>query len=99
MSDLPIGTIVRLGRDTGLAVVVPNEWAGNYHQKWQSDGFVRLLGGNDYPYVTGQSVNGGWWLTYVYSCEIVPEEEVPDHIQALAMRCLLDPTFVPEIEA
>jgi hypothetical protein len=43
-------------------------------------------------------MTGGWWLNGMYDCEIVPDDQVPDHIQALAMRCLLDPTFIPEMD-
>jgi hypothetical protein len=97
--NLPIGAIVRIEGDTGLAVVVPNTWARNYQEKWKLDPFLRLLGGNDHPYCQGPALTGGWWLPgLMYDCEIVPDDQVPDHIQALAMRCLLDPAFIPEMD-
>jgi hypothetical protein len=102
MTPLPaVGTIVRLIDSSGpptLAVVVPDE----YHSEGLKHSvmvFTRLLEGP----VTNRSAaratgHGGWWIgNSTYRFEVVPDDQVPDEILALAGRCLLDPTFIPEI--
>lgn len=105
MTKLPdIGTIVKLIDNSGppvRAVVVPPE----YHARGPGDYgrdmvFTRLLEGpRDGRSASRADLHGGWWVGRSgYSYKVIPDEEVSDEILALAGRCLLDPTFIPEIE-
>jgi hypothetical protein len=100
--DLPdVGTIVRLTSYVPrLAVVVPFQWGPEHNWELTDLAFTRLLeGGYDNYLGAKPEYNGGWYVgkVAVGSYEIVPDDQVPDEILALAMRCLLDPTFIPEI--
>jgi hypothetical protein len=61
------------------------------------DGFTRVLeDSRNCDRISGVSTNGGWWIDQKEYCyEIIPEEEIPEEIIVLAMRCLLDRSFVP----
>lgn len=98
-----IGTFVRIPTGDGgqvLGVIVPAECARNYSDvaKMRSPtAFARVLepdGVQTQKLGRGVEINGGWWLTFP-EMYVVEDDEVPDDIQALAMRCLLDPNFVP----
>lgn len=104
MPKLPIGTIVKLAnspRESVWAVVVDMTYANNWCLRYQQEheGFVRILEDRrGKSFSTGVALNGGWWISSNYSrsgCEIIPEEEIPEEIIVLAMRCLLDRSFVP----
>lgn len=103
VSKLPdVGTIVRLsdgnyGSEV-LAVVVPRDYGPSSNWGETSLAFTRLLEGpRNGRFASKPDSNGGWYI-----CEhdfvIVPDSDVPDHLLALAMRCVLDPTFIPEID-
>lgn len=96
MTDLPaVGTIVRItdhySYSTPLAVVVPLDYDPNGPFGSYSTGVCTRLIEDDLR------IESKVW--YVgdedYQFDIVPDDEVPDDILALAGRCLLDPNFIP----
>jgi hypothetical protein len=107
MVRLPIGTVIMLTdkgyektRPKAYAVVVDPTCGHNFKDSLldRHHGFTRILE-CDSGRVHAIAGNGGWWVnddTYTY--EIIPEDQIPEEIVVLAMRCLLDRNFVPFAE-
>lgn len=106
MNKLSVGTIIKLTDQTEFsewAVVVDiSYYLGELDRvrkvALEHDAFTRILS-NDAScgyYFGAMESNGGWWVdSDVYTYEIIPEDQIPDEIIVLAMRCLLDRTFIP----
>jgi hypothetical protein len=98
----PVGTIVRLldQEPHVLAVVVPMEFGPVYNLTFKDIAFTRILIG---PLKERSAANpeahGGWYIgpDGERNYEVVPDDQVPDEILALAGCCLLDPNFVPRL--
>jgi hypothetical protein len=90
----PVGTIVRLRHEGVLAVAVPVEWGRSKTIPADELRLTRILEPNPYLQRNINS-NGGWYVGRNYGWTDVNEDEIPDEILALAMRCLLDSSFVP----
>lgn len=94
----PIGAIIRIHDQVGpspLAVVIPCDRARNYSSVHARHLFF-VMPLERWLYNSNSSINGGWWLSKNRKhYRAIPDDEVPEHILALAARVLLDPSFVP----
>jgi hypothetical protein len=94
---IPTGTIVRYTShyfEDAYGVVIPREW---WAPEMDEDMYVFTRTLRNATWSEGDVISSqkGWWVGEEYTYEVVPEEEIPDEISALAARCLLDREFVP----